>query len=269
MLGEVEDIKALSCLGLTLLQAKVYLSLAVSGKPLTIKTISQATNIARQEAYRVTRELQEIALVERIVLFPNEYKAIPFQTGIEMLYQGRLRANEEARIRAIRCSERLHSHLHFQNDTDQFVIFPKSVHISRFITALMNAQSNFDGIISWKAIAVAIAHGAESHKTALKNGVVMRYISEKQKDQNEIRKTIEPLNVKGFEIRFVSVIPSIYFGIIDKKQIFIITLTSPIKNAAETPCLWSNNPGIIEIFEGYFDSRWRKAKRFIMKESRV
>jgi len=81
-----EDVQALTSIGLTVLQAKVYLTLVKLGKA-TIKTISKTAEVARQDIYRVTSELHKLGLVEKVIAAPNEFKAIPLTEGISILLQ--------------------------------------------------------------------------------------------------------------------------------------------------------------------------------------
>ncbi|MCW4047841.1 MAG: hypothetical protein NWE99_09855 [Candidatus Bathyarchaeota archaeon] len=56
-----ECVQTLMGLGLTLLQAKTYLALATLGKA-DVKMISKASNVARQDIYRVMPVLQKLGL---------------------------------------------------------------------------------------------------------------------------------------------------------------------------------------------------------------
>jgi sugar-specific transcriptional regulator TrmB len=91
-----EDVEALTSLGLTILQAKVYLALVKSGSS-TIREISKTSDVARQDLYRITSELQKLGLVERVIANPTEFRAIELTGGISILLQ---RVHEkEAEIR--------------------------------------------------------------------------------------------------------------------------------------------------------------------------
>ena len=55
----------LTNLGLTPVQARVYLALVESG-PLRISAISKASDVARPDVYRILSNLEKIGLVEKI-----------------------------------------------------------------------------------------------------------------------------------------------------------------------------------------------------------
>jgi DNA-binding IclR family transcriptional regulator len=54
------------------LKSKVYLTLATLGKA-DVKTIAKASNIARQEIYRIMPTLQKLGLTEKIITNPTMY----------------------------------------------------------------------------------------------------------------------------------------------------------------------------------------------------
>ena len=95
-----KDIDALTSLGLTILQARVYLALTHIEKA-TIKSIAKNANIARQDIYRLTNELQKIGIIEKIISTPAQYKAIPLEDGIKILLQRKNKENSEAQKKAI------------------------------------------------------------------------------------------------------------------------------------------------------------------------
>ncbi|MEX2723761.1 MAG: helix-turn-helix domain-containing protein [Candidatus Freyarchaeota archaeon] len=61
---DYEYIQTLTDLGLTFLQAKTYLNLAKLGKA-NVQTIAKASNVARQDIYRIMPSLQKLGLAEK------------------------------------------------------------------------------------------------------------------------------------------------------------------------------------------------------------
>jgi len=94
MFHDEECVQTLMGLGLTLLQAKTYLTLAKLGVA-DVKTISKVTNVARQDGYRVTPKLQKLGLAEKIISTPTLYKAIPLKMGLSILLQQKVEENTE------------------------------------------------------------------------------------------------------------------------------------------------------------------------------
>jgi sugar-specific transcriptional regulator TrmB len=263
MVQNQDDDETLVCLGLTLLQAKVYMTLIRFGQSATIKSISQAANLARQEVNRVTKELYKKGLIERIVKTPNEFKAIPLQQAINMLYHHRNQENVEGYNKAMvflkRHRDRFDS-VRIGEEQEQFVMVPAfETHITRFYKSLEKAQQSLESVISFDSIAKAFSSENEPHKKALKRKVIMHYITEKPNDDVKAHKIISTFKKAGdFRIRHLKRLPPIFFGIIDKREIFIVI--SPSRIATNSQCLWSNSQGVIEVFQAYFNTEWEKAE---------
>jgi sugar-specific transcriptional regulator TrmB len=258
-----DDDETLACLGLTVLQAKVYMTLIRFGQSATIKSISQVAHLARQEVCRVNKELYKKGLIERIVKTPNEFKAIPLQQAINMLYHHRNKENIEAYSKAMIFLKRHRDRfglVKIGEEQEQFVMIPAfETHVMRFYKSLDKAQQSIESVISFNSIAKAYSDENEPHKKALKRSVKMHYITEKPKDEAKASKIIVSLKKAGdFSIRHMGDLPSLFFGIIDRKEIFIAI--SPSRIATESQCLWSNSRGIIEVFQAYFDAEWKKAQ---------
>ena len=81
-----KQIKTLQDFGLSFLQAKTYLILVQLGEA-DAKTIARASNVARQEIYRVMPSLQKLGLGEKIIGKPVIYKATPLEDALLILIQ--------------------------------------------------------------------------------------------------------------------------------------------------------------------------------------
>ena len=81
-----EDTKLLTRLGLTELQAQVYLTLAKMGKA-TLRDISSASKADRANVYRVITRLLELNLIEKLLSTPTVFRALPLADGIKMLLE--------------------------------------------------------------------------------------------------------------------------------------------------------------------------------------
>lgn len=67
-------------LGLTYLQAKVYVTLLKLGDVgAEVRKIASASAIARQDVYRILPALQKMGLVEKVVAIPTIYRPIPLE----------------------------------------------------------------------------------------------------------------------------------------------------------------------------------------------
>jgi len=87
-----ECLGVLRSLGLTVLQAKIYLALARSGVA-DVKTISSVSGVARQDVFRVMSGLQELGLVENSASSQDVYNAVPLRKGLFVLLQQKVEEN--------------------------------------------------------------------------------------------------------------------------------------------------------------------------------
>ena len=81
-----EPIQTFMSLGLTFLQAKLYLTLVKLGNSGgEVRKISRESNIARQDVYRILPQLEKLGLAVKIIASPTIYCATPLENGFSML----------------------------------------------------------------------------------------------------------------------------------------------------------------------------------------
>ncbi len=257
-----EDIETLTCLGLTELQARVYLALSDLGKA-TIKTISKTTEIARQDIYRITTELQELSLIERIIAAPNEYSAIPIQDAINILVQ---RKNTETTDMLLKVNKLLEKHkthkiaAYPQGQNLSFSLIPKKeAVILRLKKEIDATQRNVDTIVSWRRYSQGLGYLYEEFEKAVHRGVKIRSIVEHPKDVTgwpEI--ALKLMKKPSYKVRTIPEQPAAILSICDGKEVFIST--SVDGTIGESPILWSDNTSLIRIVQDYFELMWRRSK---------
>ena len=87
-------IQTLMKLGLTFLQATIYLTIVKLGKT-GVRKISTVSNVARPDVYRIVRTLEKMGVVEKIVSTPTMYEAIPIKEVLAILLQQKIDQNVE------------------------------------------------------------------------------------------------------------------------------------------------------------------------------
>jgi sugar-specific transcriptional regulator TrmB len=253
-----DEVHALTDLGLTLRQAKVYTALLDSGNS-TIKTISQISRIARPDIYRTTRELQILGLIEKIIDKPVRFKATPINAGISILLNCKIqeinRARQEAKELLNKYMEQT-KNVAIQDDTNQFVLIPeKKSLILRLKKAIIDAKSGIDVVCPKEAFPRGLLTLAESYEKAIRRGVKIRWIIEKPTGNISLEKTIPTyLKTPLFSYRTIEKSPQTRFGLFDRTEIFIAT--NPTQCALESSALWTNNPSILKIVNDYFEILW-------------
>lgn len=254
-----EEVKALTGLGLTFLQAKVYLTLVRTCNG-TIKMVAEKTGIARQEAQRVTAELQEIGLVEKILAKPTEYRPIHLKEAIMFLLERREKISLELKERANILLQ------NFANDQNrspkegsetQFVIICGKEAIIRKSKRILNRTKKSCEIINglWKNVGYAGSLFEKESIKMLKRNVKIRIVAEKLPDPQVAQKIYKHYAPdSNFQIRFISPTPSVMLGIYDEKELLVST--SSEKLIGDSPMLWTNSPALVVAVQAYFDKLW-------------
>lgn len=257
-----DDVEVLTSLGLTVLQARVYLALIKSGSS-TIKEISKNAGIARQDLYRITSELQQLGLAEKVIALPTEFRPIKLTDGLSILLQRLHLKAAETRKKTLELMER-HKERGAKAKPDEreplFIMIPEKEAVAqRTIEALNNAETSMVSIISWKKFSTLMLNARKFKlRKALKRGVKLRFITEKPEDEKQMPKIVEFCRKKyPFEVKYLLTPPPAHIGLFDEKEVFINTSTKD--GLTETPLLWSNSPSLASVVNDYFEILWLTA----------
>ena len=249
-------------LGLTLIQARVYLTL-VETSPLKIAAISKASKVARPDVYSTLSKLQNLGLVEKIIKKPLTYRAIPIDKGLSRLLETKTSQYEKVRAETrllldLAKKEKKNKKQNIENP--QFVLIPKgrSV-IDRINAAIEKAQLSIDLVLSWKRFSVGIASTfAESMESAWAKKVKVRFIVESPLKSKTAKQMVQFCREKPCcQMKFIRHCPAIVMEIHDKKEVFIIA--NPKTDLLGSPALWTNNSSLIALAHDYFEIQWLTA----------
>jgi sugar-specific transcriptional regulator TrmB len=257
-----EDIKILTKLGLTILQAQVYLTLSKLEKA-TIKTISTAAKVDRANVYRVISKLQEFSLVEKMITNPTVFKAVSINEGIPMLLERQAEERKEIEQQTKELLER-----HKENNKEkppqegcEFALVPESTATYRKIQDMMDrCQTSYNLMFYLKALKPDIDIVRVLWRNLLKKGVNVRLIAYTPEGETFPKEILLTDGPGSFEIRYKLMTPPITLTICDKKE--ILMNTAPF-NPTWTPSLWSNNVVLVGVLQEYFDQKWDESTESI------
>jgi HTH-type transcriptional regulator, sugar sensing transcriptional regulator len=255
------NIKALTQLGLTINQAKVYLALVKLGIT-NAKEISKTSRVVLQDIYRVMPLLEKIGMVERIVSSPSLFKANSPEQALSALFKLRVRDNCILNKEILRLTEELnHKTENAANEQgeSQFSIFSGKELILMKATKAMNKTNDSICVLTmWKSTARNTQNFFGICRRALRRQVKVRFIFYVSKTETAIflKMKWHLLEDSGLKIRLFCEEKPIIFSVLDKKQVFFSTKKDILGNA---PILWSNNPNFAALAQDYFDSLWEKA----------
>ena len=250
--------KTLRELGLSLLQAKTYLALVKLDTYSNVKAISVFSKVARQDVYRTIEELRELGLVEMVIGNPALFRAISLQETVAILME---KKNQRTQVLIGEVAELFNyfaknKEIGIDQENHQFILVPKKeALVSRIKKTIEGAKESILISSPWRESTQWLFTLHESWQLALKKGVKIRWITEKQTSpflNDEI--TCRIIKDPNFTLRTDPVSLKTRFGVYDDQEIFITVLSAP--NAWESPALWSNNPAITYLLKDYFETKW-------------
>ena len=253
-----KGVEVLQGLGLTLCQAKIYLTLCRFGC-LDAKTISKNTHIARQDVYRVIADIESLRLIEKVITRPTKFRAIPLKKGASfLLKQKNIELNTITSQTRSLLDEFNPNKEEQMTEKAEFVWVPsKEAILYKIQESIENAQSSINLVSSYKRIS-KISTFSEALEGAWSRGVKCRIIIDKPEKSRASDEILNFLS-KGAccEVRFLPSAPETVMTIYDRKEILIIT--DPNARMSESPALWSNNPSLISGMRDYFTIVWTTA----------
>ncbi len=253
-----EDIQTFIKLGLTALQANVYLTIVKAGKA-TAKKISENTQIDRADTYRIIIKLQDLGLIKKIVSTPTAFTATPLQDALQMLLEHKIHEIDEIKAETKKLLEKRREYdaqPHEETEVNQFILLPsKEPLIQSTKKAIRKAQKTIDVFSPLTIAQKGIATYAEDLSEAGQRGVVIRVIVEKPSESTPSPKAMQTLfENQSFKHLFVPKNTGQRFIIIDKKEAFFAI--DPNHNATESPALWTGNSALLVTIMDYFETIW-------------
>jgi sugar-specific transcriptional regulator TrmB len=261
MFDDYDESQILIRLGLTSLEAKVYLALT-NVDSATPKSISLITKIDRANVYRVVTQLQRLNLVEKMIMNPTHFKALPEDEGIRMLLETKDKEYSNFKEKTKELIEKRKRQVNSTPDETncQFALIPDGKLTERKVAEMINSnEKTHDIIFYWKDFKSNVDEVVEQWRTLLLRGVQVRalvFMDEKERLPKEIigLKKYEAI----FEVRRTLTPPKATITIIDGKQSFISV--TPKLTPPGNPGLWINNQTIVSFIQDYFDMNWRVSK---------
>lgn len=249
-------------LGLSVLEAKTYLALVRYGI-LTSKSLSELTKMSRPDTYRVVDKLQKRGLLEKIIMKPAQFKAVPVDIGIAFLLEKKKLEHEDlkAKTKLLLCELRKSTpRPPLETQNSHFVMIPhKETVVKKISEAIDNAKNSVDLFLSWKRFSLGITSTfSESSQKAWDRRVKFRIVVESPEETAKVEMTRQFCGKSPFcNIRFLHGSPRTVLGIYDKTQVFIIV--NPKKGLFDSPALWSNNQSLLSVVQDYFETLWHTA----------
>jgi DNA-binding MarR family transcriptional regulator len=257
-----EAVETLINLGLKVLQAKVYLTLAKLGTS-TGRATAKEAKVAPQDVYRVLTELQEAGLVEKIIAKPNKYQAMPLDQGLSMLLERRNNQTERLK-KAVSTVSRLFPA--FCNETQEkdmgdFVLVAKDEPIRNKATRMIEtAHVSLDLMNEINEGMTAYDNLYNLEMKLLKKGGKIRDILCKETSNFQVAKCFSALlqRYPDFQVRYLNFSPAKII-IKDGKEVLLSTKTKA--KTFQQPFLWTDNPILVHIIQQWYNGIWDKSSQ--------
>ena len=260
------ELSGLVQIGLTFLQAKVYLALFRRGTSRATQ-LCTATELARPEVYRILRELSAKDLVRRNLSSPTTYTATAPERALSSLVQqarDRLAKMELERVRLTKSLSSLASQSPSISDY-RLSLIEGGENVARLERQLIaEAQEEY--------VAVMSKHGLDHDTTraiisANRRKVSVRMIAEIDSSNSRFANRLS----RHIEIRRS---PDVlfYVDIFDKKQMLFGPAFVPIdkqqRNIRRELDLWTSNPRFIDGMYAMFGKLWEASAKYTRRSYR-
>jgi sugar-specific transcriptional regulator TrmB len=261
MVVNEEYVSTLVELGLTKMQAKIYLQLTKM-QAVTAQETSIVSGVARPDIYRVFGELENAGLLERLISKPERFHAIPMEDCVTILMQKRIMKTSELNkktLKLIKSSNR--SIEYFEPDEKfQFILIPgKSNVYSKSEKMLKNVQESICIAGFRKRVLAWLSNYLPLIQETLSRKVDCRIIMPKT-EKKRISPMVKALaNFSNFSLREAPIEPKAGFGVWDRKEVLIST--SATDTSFPLPTIWSNNKATVDLVQDYFEFLWKKAEK--------
>jgi sugar-specific transcriptional regulator TrmB len=255
----IEDIETLTELGLTYLQAKIYLTLCRTGQT-NIKNLAKNGQVARQEASRATQELLNLGLVAKVISRPTTYEPLPLIDSTKMLLDLRVQKTSILRQKRAQLLKRVKSRPVISCETMEpnFLLIPSGEGgVRQSLKLMSNVKTSYEGVFFFEA-AVQIPFEIENfYNKFLLNGGNMRIIICQARKKECLKKFIQRLEKKGtFEARSTEKSLVGPLAVHDRKELFCTTNLKTIPHKSNS--FYSNSPILVRLATDYFDQAWNE-----------
>jgi|WetSurMetagenome_2_1015567.scaffolds.fasta_scaffold64561_2 sugar-specific transcriptional regulator TrmB len=255
-------------LGLSVLQAKAYSTLATSGT-LSGRAIARTAKVSPQDIYRILNELAEKGIVQKIISKPNKYCASPIDEGLRVLLKRRREKTEQLEKNAETIAKEAKVNQVTEEETNEFIIIPKREPIAKMTAKIFrNAQISIDLINDTEEILELHETNREFKTEAIQKGVRFRHIFGKKEKKQELSATFLRFAKKNdlIQIKTLDYPAPARLIIKDSKEVFFATTLKP--GTSLQPFLWTNNAVMVQIVQQWFDNLWSMPNK-AAKEKRI
>jgi sugar-specific transcriptional regulator TrmB len=260
------DFDILSEFGLTENQAKVFIATSRLGTP-TVSEVAEASEVRREEVYRLLPELEKMGLVERLLGKPIRLKTPNPTASISLLVKlEKERARERIEDLSSRSQQLLQylghhtmgEHLDEKEVSDFSLIQEKESIRTGMYDMISKSTQQLDLLFSRADLVWILSTQGEALQSAVERGVKLRIISEPSAGRDRLPKIIRRRFAGEIEIPMKYLLnPTAFYLVADKSQLMLIT--SGANHLPSSKCLWTNNVSLVALTHRNFEDYWHES----------
>jgi len=257
-----ENAKILCDFGLTVNQAKVYVTIVKLGSA-QVGEISKYSKVRREDIYRALPKLEEMGLIEKSLGAPVKIRALPLEEALNLLIKRRQdEASEKMSKLNVSADEFLKQYKMGKpeaklEEAPLFSVIPEKEPLSnKTATLIKNSTRQIDIIASRENLTHFLHMHSELLKKAIRSGATVRIVTERTREEDTVQKVIKQeisSAREAIDLRHIDSLPGQYM-IFDAKEALITTSTNA--GLLEGACLYTKNSGLIELLQRNFGDIW-------------
>lgn len=264
LVGE-NDIVALTEIGFTKTQAKLYLSILQMGAT-DAQSLSKKTDVPSQVTYRTLGELQQKGLVEKTIGLPQTYRALPLPDGLSVMISSKVDEYAKAVEKSKELLEKFCKLEETVDPSDYYIDFfkGKALMAKRYSAACQSTRHTVDVCSTFQRWPALTSLVCEQVKDDLQRGIKYRIILDKPKNEWHIEKELWPIILHpNYKIGVIPDKPKVNSIIFDDRVAGFVYY--PGEAIAESPLVYTNHPSLVVSFHEYFEKVWAKAEELDVK----
>lgn len=258
-------------LGLTCVQAKVYLTLMKLRNP-TVKMISKISNVVSQDVYRIMPRLQKLGLAEKILTKPTRYRATTINDALHILLQKQTEEQAKLQKKTLwllnKFQENDQRNVLQEEEPPLNVIAEKKLLYQSLKKQSHMAQRSIDICAPIQGCNILLFNLHHALHRAMGRGVKIRVLAANFKNANfentAVLRVAHALQANQlFEMRcFFATFPS-GISIFDDREV-----TMAIGERG-MPSLRTANQGVVNLASSYFNEMWSKNKQNQVRDTQT
>lgn len=258
-MNENQDLNELLIdLGLTKLQAKVYIALTRL-EAATGRAVAKAANVVPADVYRVLFELSEKGLLEKVLAKPSLYRAVPLQYGITILLKHK--ENKVDQIKNAIPKILKNEQVQYKKEDQHLIRYEegKGASMPTIDGFFKTATSSPDLMTNYREAMIGQDIIGHLLLDRIAHGVKIREILSRNQTAKASLAFLKLQKTSLYEVRYIDGPEPAHLLIKDHKQVYVSTEIN--KPSAELPHLYFSNPCLVSIIQEWFDNLWNKCSK--------